>query len=168
MADKSNYEETLNHVNTYSKPSDLRITDMRITTIRAPMRCPLIKIYTNQGLVGYGEVRDGGSKRYALMLKSRILGQNPCDIDKIFRRINQFGHHARQAGGVCGIELALWDIAGKAYGVPIYQMLGGKFLDKVRIYCDTDVRGKDTGEAMGQALKKDSGHPHQAAGHHHP
>jgi gluconate/galactonate dehydratase len=151
---RPNYEETLGHVNTYSKPSELRITDMRITNIRAPMPCPLIKIYTNQGLVGYGEVRDGGSKRYALMLKSRILGQNPCDIDKIFRRIKQFGHHARQAGGVCGIELALWDIAGKAYGVPIYQMLGGKFRDKIRIYCDTDVRGKDTGEAMGQALKK--------------
>ncbi len=148
------YEETLNHVNTYSKPSELRITDMRITTIGAPMRCPIIKLYTNQGLVGYGEVRDGASKTYALMLKGRLLGENPCNIDKIFRRIKQFGHHARQAGGVCGIEVALWDLAGKAYGVPIYQMLGGKFRDKIRIYCDTDVRGKDTGLAMGEALKK--------------
>ncbi|HHX45151.1 MAG TPA: mandelate racemase/muconate lactonizing enzyme family protein, partial [Chloroflexi bacterium] len=75
------YEEALNHVNTYSSPSELRITDMRIATIvDAPMRCPLVKIYTNQGLVGYGEVRDGASKKYALMLKSRILGENPCQI----------------------------------------------------------------------------------------
>jgi len=149
------YEETLGHVNTYSSPSDLRITDVRVATIvGAPMRCPMVKIYTNQGLVGYGEVRDGASKTYALMLKSRILGENPCQIDKIFRRIKQFGHHARQGGGVCAVELALWDLAGKAYGVPIYQMLGGKFRDKVRIYCDTDVRGRNTGQAMGEALKK--------------
>ena len=147
----TNPEEALNHVNTYSKPSQLRITDMRIAMLE---RRPRVKIYTNQGLVGYGEVRDGGSKTYALMLKSRILGENPCQIDKIFRRIKQFGHHARQGGGVCAVELALWDLAGKAYGVPIYQMLGGKFRDKVRIYCDTDVRGRNTGQAMGEALKK--------------
>ena len=74
-------------------------------------------------------MRDGASKTYALMLKSRILGENPCNIDKIFRKIKQFGVHARQGGGVCGIEMALWDLAGKAYGVPVYQMLGGKFRD---------------------------------------
>jgi L-alanine-DL-glutamate epimerase-like enolase superfamily enzyme len=101
------YESSLNHVNTYSSPSDLRINDMRISTIiGAPMRCPLIKISTNQGIEGYGEVRDGASKRYALMLKSRILGENPCNVDRLFRRIKQFGHHSRQGGGVCGVELA--------------------------------------------------------------
>lgn len=149
------YSQALNNVNTYSKPSDLKITDMRFADVAgAPMHCTLMRLYTNQGLVGYGEVRDGASKTYALMLKSRLLGENPCEIDKIFRRIKQFGGVSRQAGGVCGIEVALWDLAGKAYGVPVYQMLGGKFRDKIRIYCDTDVNGRDTGEAMGQALKK--------------
>lgn len=123
-----------------SRPSDLKITDMRIAHIKdLPMRVPVIKLYTNQGIVGYGEVRDGGDPRYALMLKSRILGLNPCNVDQIFRRIKQFGGHARQAGGVCGVEMALWDIAGKAYGIPAYQMLGGKFRDKVRCYADTTV-----------------------------
>ena len=88
------------------------------------------------------------------MLKRFLIGENPCNIDKIFRRIKQFGGQSRQAGGVCGVELALWDIAGKAYGIPVYQMLGGKFRDKVRMYCDTDVDGKDTGLNMGDALKK--------------
>lgn len=149
------FDRALEHVNTYSRPSDLKITDMRFVDLAgAPMHCTLMKIYTNQGLVGYGEVRDGASKTYALMLKSRILGENPCEVDKLFRRIKQFGGVSRQAGGVCGIEVALWDLAGKAYGVPVYQMLGGKFRDKIRIYCDTDVRGRDTGAAMGQALKK--------------
>ena len=149
------YHETLNCVSTYSRPSELRITDLRVSTIvGAPMRCPLIKISTNQGIEGYGEVRDLASKRYALMLKSRILGENPCNVDRLFRRIKQFGGHARQGGGVCGIEVALWDLAGKAYGVPVHAMLGGKFRDKVRVYCDTHVRGQDAGEAMGEALKK--------------
>lgn len=121
-----------------SVPSQLKITDLRVAVITgAPMNVPLIRIDANRGISGYGEVRDGGSKFYALMLKSRILGENPCDVDKIFRKIKQFGHQARQVGGVCGIKMALWDLAGKAYGVPAYQMLGGKFRDKAPLYADT-------------------------------
>lgn len=143
------------NVNTASKPSDLKITDLRFVEIDgAPKRCTLLKIMTNQGLVGYGEIRDAASITYALMLKSRILGENPCNVDKIFHKIKQFGGHSRQGGGVSGIEIALWDLAGKAYGVPLYQMLGGEFRDKIRVYCDTDVDGKHTGKDMGNALKK--------------
>ena len=125
-------------VNRSSSPSELRITDLRIAVVdRAPMRCPLIRIDTNQDISGYGEVRDGASERYALILKSRLLRQNPCNVERIFKRIKQFGHHARQGGGVSGVEMALWDLAGKAYGVPVYQMLGGRYRDKVRLYADT-------------------------------
>ena len=141
--------------NRCSAPSRLRITDIRFTdVVGAPMHCTLMKIYTNQGIVGLGEVRDGGSRVFAEMLKSRILNENPCNVEKLFRRIRQFGGPARQGGGVCGIEVALWDLAGKAYGVPIYQMLGGKYRDRIRIYCDTDVEGKHTGLDMGRALKE--------------
>ena len=140
MSQQHNYEETLQYVNTCSKPSELRITDMRFANLAgAPYPCEILKLYTNQGIVGFGEVRDMASKTYALMLKGRILGENPCNIDKIFRRIKQFGFHGRQGGGVSGIEIALWDLAGKAYGIPVYNMLGGKFRDKMRIYCDTDA-----------------------------
>jgi len=133
-------------------PSTLKITDLRFADIDgAPKRCTLLKILTNQGIVGYGEVRDASSRTYAAMLKSRIVGENPCNVERIFRRIKQFGGHSRQAGGVCGIEVALWDIAGKAWGVPVWQLLGGKFRDEVRIYCDTDSQGG--GRDMGQALK---------------
>jgi L-alanine-DL-glutamate epimerase-like enolase superfamily enzyme len=136
-------------VNTASRPSDLRITDMRTVTIG---NCSIIKIYTNQEIYGLGEVRDGATKEFALTLKSRILGENPCNIDLIFRKIKQFGHHARQAGGVCAVEMALMDLAGKAYGVPAYQLAGGKFRDKVRIYCDTTT-SRDA-EEMGHRLKE--------------
>src|SRR5438270_8361121 len=131
-------EGAVQNVNKNSNPSQLKITDLRVATVaRAPMTDPIIRIDTNQGIYGLGEVRDGASARYALFLKSRILGENPCSIDKIFRKIKQFGGDSRQAGGVCAIEMALWDLAGKAYGVPVYQMLGGKFRDKIRCYADT-------------------------------
>jgi L-alanine-DL-glutamate epimerase-like enolase superfamily enzyme len=137
-------EEQIAHasqnVNRNSKPSDLRITDLRIALIQgAPMRVPIIRIDTNQGLKGYGEVRDGGSARYALMLKSRLLDENPCNVERVFKRIKQFGHHGRQGGGVSGVEMALWDLAGKAFGVPVYQMLGGQHRDKIRLYADTTI-----------------------------
>jgi L-alanine-DL-glutamate epimerase-like enolase superfamily enzyme len=141
------------NTNTNSKPSALKITDLRVATVaRAPMTCPIIRIDTNQGIYGLGEVRDGASAKYALMLKSRLLNQNPCDIDKLFRRIKQFGGHARQGGGVCGVEMALWDLAGKAYNVPVYQMLGGKFRDRIRCYADT-TESHDP-KVYGERMKK--------------
>jgi L-alanine-DL-glutamate epimerase-like enolase superfamily enzyme len=143
----------LQNVQTHSRPSDLKITDVRVAQlVDAPMRVPLIRIDTNQGISGYGEVRDGGSPTYALMLKSRLVGMNPCAVDQVFRRIKQFGAPARQAGGVCGIEMACWDLAGKAWGVPVYQMLGGKFRDRVRLYADT-TQSPDGAEA-GRRLKE--------------
>lgn len=104
------------------------------------MTCPLIRIDTNiDGLYGLGEVRDGASATYALMLKSRLLGEDPRNVEKLFKKIRQFGYHGRQAGGVCGVEMALWDIAGKAAGVPVWQLLGGKYRDRIRIYADTEM-----------------------------
>jgi len=129
---------TEEHVSTASRPSALRITDLRVANLHGvPFRSSIIRIETNQGLVGYGEVRDQASATYALMLKSRLVGENPCNVDKVFRKIKQFGFHARQGGGVSGVEMALMDLAGKAYGVPAYALVGGQFRDSIRCYADT-------------------------------
>jgi L-alanine-DL-glutamate epimerase-like enolase superfamily enzyme len=156
-------------VNTNSSPSTLKITDLRIATVvkPGPGPCPIIRIDTNQGVYGLGEVRDAASPTYALMLKSRLLGENPLQVDRLFRKIKQFGGASRQAGGVCGVEMALWDIAGKVYNVPVYVLLGGKHRDKIRIYADTTEsddpkiyaqRMKERKEVMGLTwLKMDLG-----------
>jgi L-alanine-DL-glutamate epimerase-like enolase superfamily enzyme len=136
-------EETLaqstSKVNRASNPSELKITDMRYATVSngtsfTNARNVIIRIDTNQGIYGLGEVRDGGDARYALFLKSRLLGQNPCNVEMLFKIIKQFGNHGRLGGGVSGVEMALWDLAGKAYGVPVWQLLGGRYRDKVRLY----------------------------------
>jgi L-alanine-DL-glutamate epimerase-like enolase superfamily enzyme len=157
-------------INVNSSPSTLKITDLRVATIAkpGPSPCRIIRIDTNQGVSGLGEVRDMASPAYALFLKSRILGENPLQIDKIFRKLKQFGGPARQGGGVSAIEMALWDIAGKVYNAPVYAMLGGgKFRDKIRVYADTTEskdpkvyaqRMKERKEQMGLTwLKMDLG-----------
>jgi L-alanine-DL-glutamate epimerase-like enolase superfamily enzyme len=146
-------EAEVRNVNTNSSPSSLRITDLRVATVvkPGPSPCTIVRLDTNQGVYGLGEVRDGASPTYALMLKSRVVGENPLRIDYLFRKIKQFGGPARQAGGVVSIEMALWDIAGKVYGAPVYQMLGGKFRDRIRIYADT-TESKDP-RVYGQNMK---------------
>lgn len=134
-------EDTIAHttqnIKRSSNPSDLKITDMRYCLTNVMGGTAIIRIDTNQGIYGLGEVRDAADARYALMLKSRILGRNPCNVEMIFKLIKQFGGPARQAGGVCAVEMALWDLCGKAYGVPAWQLLGGRYRDKVRLYADT-------------------------------
>ncbi len=133
--------ESTQKVSRMSAPSDLRITDMKYCTTTVLGRTSIIRIDTNQGIYGLGEVRDGADVRYALFLKSRILGANPCNVEQIFKAIRQFGGQSRQAGGVCGVEMALWDIVGKAYNVPAWQLLGGRYRDKIRLYADTPEAG---------------------------
>lgn len=133
--------QSTQNVKRFSAPSDLKITDMRYAVTTVLGRTAMLRIDTNQGIYGLGEVRDGADERYALMLKSRILGQNPCNVEQIFKIIKQFGGQSRQAGGVCGVEMALWDICGKAYNVPAWQLLGGRYRDKVRLYADTPEAG---------------------------
>jgi L-alanine-DL-glutamate epimerase-like enolase superfamily enzyme len=156
-------------VNKNSSPSTLKITDLRYAIVvkPGPSPCPIIRIDTNQGVYGLGEVRDVAGPNYAMVLKSRILGENPLNIDYLFQKIQQFGGGARQGGGVAAIEMALWDIAGKVYNVPVYQMLGGKWRDKIRIYADTTEsldpkeygqRAKERAQGMGLTwIKMDLG-----------
>ncbi len=135
------FEERVSHatskVNRSSAPSELKITDMRYVLTDVMGGTAIIRIDTNQGIYGLGEVRDAADVRYALMLKSRILQKNPCNVEQVFKSIRQFGGPARQAGGVCAVEMALWDLCGKAYNVPAWQLLGGRYRDKIRMYADT-------------------------------
>lgn len=143
----ANAQPEVKNVNLASSPSSLKITDMRYAVIvkPGPSPCVLIRIDTNQGVYGLGEVRDIAGPQYAMVLKSRLLGENPLRIDYLFQKIAQFGGNARQAGGVCAVEMALWDIAGKVYNIPVYQMLGGKWRDEIRVYADTP-QSKDPAE----------------------
>ena len=139
-------------INTYSSPSELKITDMRMAVVCSNYDYPIIRIDTNQGVYGIGEVRDAGHKENALQFKSMLLGQNPCNVDMIFRAIKHFGNWGREGGGVSGIEIALWDLIGKIYGVPCYQFLGGKYRDRIRLYADTPAPKEPTPEGYAERV----------------
>ena len=82
-------EPAIKNVNLASSPSTLKITDMRYAVIvkPGPSPCVLIRIDTNQGVYGLGEVRDIAGPQYAMVLKSRIVGENPLKIDYLFQKI---------------------------------------------------------------------------------
>src|SRR5258708_36078715 len=113
---------------------------MRYCIIQNVGRTPIIRIDTNQGIYGLGEVRDGADERYALMLKSRLLGQNPCNVEMLFKTVKQFGGPARQGVGGSGVEWELWNLCVKANNVRAWQFLGGPNRDKFRLYADTPKR----------------------------
>ncbi|HMD69738.1 MAG TPA: mandelate racemase/muconate lactonizing enzyme family protein [Bryobacteraceae bacterium] len=124
-------------INKFSSPSDLKITDIRALRIAANFDYPVIKVYTNQDVYGLGEVRDAGNENLALGMKPLLVGRNPLDISGILQSVRPYAGPGRQGGGFSAIDIALHDITGKVYGVPVWRLLGDKKRDRVRMYCDT-------------------------------
>ena len=124
-------------VNRNSAPSQLRITDMRAIRIASNYDYPIIRIDTNQGVYGLGEVRDAGNEGMALVLKPHIMGKNPLNIEPILDSVRNFTNQRRFGGGYSALDIALHDIAGKVYGVPAWRLIGSQYRNRVRVYCDT-------------------------------
>src|SRR5688572_7361592 len=135
------YEEAIDKTSKRSAPADLKITDVKCGYIRGSV---MVKIYTNQDIWGCGEGVDAIPGTYYVVKNfgNRIKGQNPLNVHRLFESIRRSGFFQGAQSGMyvavlSAIETALWDIAGKALNLPVYQLLGGKFRDKIRVYCDT-------------------------------
>src|SRR4029450_8160945 len=103
-----------------------------------------VKIHTNQGIWGCGEAVDAVQGTYYLVqsLGQRLRNQSPLNVHRLFEQLRKGGVFSGAQAGmfvavVTAAETALWDLAGKALNVPVYQLLGGKFRDRIRVYCDT-------------------------------
>ena len=110
---------------------------MRAIRIASNYDYPIIRIDTNQGVYGLGEVRDAGNEGMALILKAHILGRNPLEIEPILDRVRNFTSQRRFGGGYSALDIALHDIAGKVYGVPAWRLIGSQYRNRVRVYSDT-------------------------------
>lgn len=146
-------EQVQSAVNTYSSPSQLEITDLRVTRVAASYDYFLIKIDTNQGVYGIGEGHESSHIENILQYKSLLLGKNPCGVDLLFNLMKPYGNFASEGSGVSGIEIALWDLVGRVYGVPCYQFLGGKYRDRVRLYADTPSPKDPTPESYAERIR---------------
>ena len=140
---------------------DLKIVDIRTAKIDVRFEEVLVKVYTDEGIVGLGEAYWGEGVREIIgseKLRQILLGENPLDVNRLFSRmISRLSGEGSLAGSVVtaisGIELALWDIAGKSLGTPLYQLLGGKYRDKVRIYADCHAGETDEPESWAEKAK---------------
>jgi L-alanine-DL-glutamate epimerase-like enolase superfamily enzyme len=143
-------------VNKFSAPSDLRITDIRALRVAANFDYPIIKMFTNQDVYGLGEVRDAGNENLALSMRPLLVGRSPLDITGILQSVRPFAGPGRQGGGFSAIDIALHDIVGKVYGVPVWRLLGDKKRDRARMYCDTTGTSdpKKYGDRMVERMKK--------------
>jgi galactonate dehydratase len=130
----------------YRRPK-LKITETRTAEVRVHGYQVHVRVYTDQGIIGQGECTDAASGSVPIIrsFAPLLVGQDPLNIEAIFERIRTAGVFAgAQAGqyvtALTGVETALWDIAGRALGVPVYQLFGGKVRDRVRVYCDSGAR----------------------------
>jgi galactonate dehydratase len=144
-----------------STPSDLKITAVKCGFIRGEHSL-FVKIYTNQDIVGHGQAVDGVYGSYFLvnyLAKNHLIGNSPLNVHRLQEEMRRGGlFKGAQAGMyVCvmtALETALWDLVGKALALPVYQLLGGKFRDKIRVYCDTAGSRLEPKE-MGRRAKED-------------
>ncbi len=111
----------------------MKITDLKCAVIG---NNPVVRITTDEGVTGYGEVEASKSyiKPHVLFYREHILGEDPTNVERVMMRIRRVGSFKPWGSAVSAIEMALWDIAGKAAGLPVYKLLGGKVRDKVRVY----------------------------------
>tara|TARA_Y200000002_G_scaffold382982_1_gene402391 strand:+ start:1825 stop:2979 length:1155 start_codon:yes stop_codon:yes gene_type:complete len=153
----------------------IKITSLKVHVIQSPLETPfafsqgwvnkrsatIVEVETNDGITGWGEAFCQGLEPPQISaaviensLKDLIINENPLDIERIwFKMYNQtrdFGRKGSVISGISAIDIALWDIAGKYYKKPIYQLLGGAFRKKIKPYATGFYRlnGKDEAERL--------------------
>ena len=137
------YIQAVDQTPKMSAPSDLKITDVKCGYIRGGHSL-FVKIYSNQDIVGHGEGVDATPGTYHLVkiFGERLKGKSPLNVHRLFEDLRRRGFFEGAQAGMyiavlTAVESALWDLAGKALNLPVYQLLGGKFRDKIRVYMDT-------------------------------
>lgn len=111
----------------------MKITDLKCAVIGGQ---PTIRVVTDAGIDGFGQVEwfKPYIKPQVLLLKEHVLGQDPRDVERVMLKIRNMGGFKPWGSAVSAVEMALWDVAGKAAGLPLYRLLGGKVRDRVRTY----------------------------------
>ena len=111
----------------------MKITDLKCAVIG---KNPIVRIVTDAGISGYGAAESYKPylKPFILQFREALIGEDPTDVERCMLKIRNRGAFKPHGAPISVIEHALWDVAGKAAGVPVYKLLGGKVRDKVRTY----------------------------------
>ncbi|MEM2904571.1 MAG: mandelate racemase/muconate lactonizing enzyme family protein [Candidatus Bathyarchaeia archaeon] len=125
----------------------MKVTDVKTAIVRGNFNWLLVRVETDEGLNGLGECWGEAGVKDLIRSKVRplLMGEDPMDIGRLFLKVmrNPPTPAGAQVTAWSGVEMALWDIAGKKLEAPIYRLLGGgKYRDRVRVYADSHA-GKD-------------------------
>src|SRR3712207_6224244 len=126
----------------------MKITE--VTTFLLPWGSLFVKIDTDEGISGWGECSPMNGRVIQAMvvhaLKPLVVGGDPFDVEVLWERMllhpYKLGPHGAQPEAMAGIDIALWDIMGKASGQPIHRLLGGRFRDRVPAYFSYGWNGR--------------------------
>ncbi|PSP67271.1 enolase [Halobacteriales archaeon QS_1_69_70] len=139
---------------------DVEITDVQTTMVDGNFPWTLVRVYTDAGVVGTGEAYWGaGVPELVERMTPFVVGENPLDLDRLYEHLVQKTSGEGSVEGVTvtaisGIETALHDVAGKLLEVPAYQLLGGKYRDSVRVYCDCHTEQGATAAACADEAER--------------
>lgn len=111
----------------------MKITDLKCAILGDN---PVVRIVTDAGISGYGQAESAKPylKPHVMFYRQYLIDQDPTDVERVMQRIRRMASFKPWGSAVSAIEMALWDIAGKAANLPVYKLLGGKVRDKVRVY----------------------------------
>ena len=117
----------------------MEITDLKVLTLSGYKQWNYVRLETDAGLTGLGEAHPGaGIADIILQFRDTLVGADPRNIEPLYNRLigSVRNRSAMGLSAIGGIETALWDVLGKSLGVPIYQLLGGKYRERIRLYAD--------------------------------
>jgi D-galactarolactone cycloisomerase len=151
----------------------MKIVDLKLHVLKSPLAEPfafsqgwvhqrsatLVEIITDEGISGWGEAFAQGLEPPEIAaaviqhaLKPLLLGADPMDIEVLwhtcYHRTRDYGRKGSVVSGISAVDMALWDIAGQAHGVPIWKLMGGRFRDRVQPYATGFYRIHGQGEAQ--------------------
>ena len=120
----------------------MKIVDVKTAAVQGNFEWILVRAYTDDGLIGLGECYWGaGVEAVVRRLRPLLVGEDAHNVDWLFQKMVRGMSGAGSTGGtvvaaISGVELALWDLKGKALGTPIYNLLGGRYRERIRVYAD--------------------------------
>ncbi len=138
----------------------MKITDVRTAVVRGNYEWVLVRVYTDEGLVGLGECYWGaGVERVVHRLRGLLVDEDPHNVDWLYQKMVRGMSGAGSTGGtvvaaISGVELALWDLKGQALGTPIYNLLGGRYRTRVRVYADCGHGSEPTPESWAERARQ--------------
>lgn len=137
----------------------MKIRDLKIIVVGNPWKnWAFIRLDTDEGITGYGECTGGLSTMpnvsAAEELRSRVIGRDPLNVSGLIDFLRKTLFLARGGNAVSGIEIACWDIIGKACGKPLYQLLGGKCRERIRVYANGWYTGERRPELFAEKAQK--------------